>query len=127
MHWLPFKRLGLSFLAGFTAILQLGSAAAAAERIDFQRQVRPILADKCFKCHGPDAGERKGKLRLDTGTGAAAPAASGSVAIVAGKLDESELYQRITSTDPDERMPPPKSGKEDWPVYHVPHVRLWTD
>ncbi len=88
-----------------------GGVPAGSKTVSFNRDIRPILADKCFKCHGPDAGERKGKLRLDNATSAAAPAASGSAAIVAGKLDESELYQRITSTDPDERMPPPKTGK----------------
>ena len=84
---------------------------AASKPVSFNRDIRPILADKCFKCHGPDARERKGKLRLDNPRDAASPAASGSVAIVAGKLDDSELYQRINATDPDERMPPPKSGK----------------
>jgi hypothetical protein len=88
-----------------------GGAPAGSKTVGYNRDIRPILADKCFKCHGPDAGERKGKLRLDNATGATAPAASGSVAIVAGKLDQSELYQRITSTDSDERMPPTKTGK----------------
>ncbi len=71
-------------------------APAGSKTVSFNRDIRPILADKCFKCHGPDARERKGKLRLDNAQDAAAPAASGSVAIVAGKLDDSELYQRIT-------------------------------
>ena len=84
---------------------------AGSKTVSFNRDIRPILADKCFKCHGPDAGERKGKLRLDNATSAATPAASGSAAIVPGKLDESELYQRITSSDSDERMPPLKTGK----------------
>ena len=97
--------------AGAAGVRAEGSAPARPKTVSFNRDVRPILADKCFKCHGPDAGERKGKLRLDNAKGAAAPAASGTAAIVAGKLDESELYQRITSTDPDERMPPPKTGK----------------
>ena len=100
--------IGCPTLAGVQA---KADALAGSKTVSFNRDIRPILADKCFKCHGPDAGERKGKLRLDNARAAAAPAASGSVAIVAGKLDESELYQRITSTDPDERMPPPKSGK----------------
>ena len=87
------------------------AAPAGTKSVSFNRDIRPILADKCFKCHGPDARERKGKLRLDNARDARAPAASGSVAIVPGTLDDSELYQRITSPDPDERMPPPKSGK----------------
>ena len=79
--------------------------------VSFTRDIRPILADKCFKCHGPDAGERKGKLRLDNAKDATSLAASGSAAIVPGKLDDSELYQRIISADGEERMPPPKTGK----------------
>src|SRR5580693_2420554 len=67
--------------------------------LSFSRDIRPILADKCFKCHGPDAGERKGKLRLDNAKDATSPAASGSAAIVPRKLEDSELYQRIISTD----------------------------
>ena len=100
-------------IAGATAFAARAEAGAPArsKSVSFNRDIRPILADKCFKCHGPDAGERKGKLRLDNARDAAAPAASGSVAIVPGKLDDSELYQRITATDADERMPPPKSGK----------------
>jgi hypothetical protein len=69
------------------------------------------LQDKCFQCHGPDATQRKGKLRLDSAQAATAPAASGSPAIVPGKLDESELYRRVSSADHDEQMPPPKTGK----------------
>jgi hypothetical protein len=88
-----------------------GVAPARSAGVSFNRDIRPILADKCFKCHGPDARERKGKLRLDNGNDARAPAASGSAAVVPGKVDDSELYQRITSTDADQRMPPPKSGK----------------
>jgi dsRNA-specific ribonuclease len=86
-------------------------AAHGAGKPNFSRDIRPVLAEKCFKCHGPDPKERKAKLRLDTAKDAFAPAASGSPALVPGKLDESELYRRITSDDPEERMPPPKSGK----------------
>jgi hypothetical protein len=77
----------------------------------FGRDIRPILADKCFKCHGPDATQRKAKLRLDTLRDAQTPAQSGSRAIVPGKIDESELYRRITADDVEERMPPSRTGK----------------
>ena len=78
-------------------------APAGSKTVRFNRDIRPILADKCFKCHGPDAGERKGKLRLDNARTAVLPAASGSAAIVPGNLDDSELYHAAsTSTDADE-------------------------
>jgi hypothetical protein len=79
--------------------------------IRFNRDIRPILSDRCFQCHGTDASQRKAKLRLDTTQGALTPAASGSPAIVPGKPDESELYLRITSQEAGERMPPAKTGK----------------
>jgi mono/diheme cytochrome c family protein len=86
-------------------------AAKASKTVRYNRDIRPILADKCFKCHGPDANERKAKLRLDIARDALKPAASGETAIVPGKIDDSELYTRITSNDPEERMPPAKTGK----------------
>ena len=99
---------------------------AGSKPVDFTRDIRPILADKCFKCHGPDARQRKGKLRLDNRRDATAPAASGSAAIVPGKLDESELYRRITSDDPDERMPPAKSGKS-LSAAEVARLKTWIE
>ena len=79
------------------------------QSIDFQRDVRPILSDKCFACHGPDAAARKADLRLDTREGALADL-GGYVAIVPGGAEESELIYRITSEDKRELMPPPESG-----------------
>jgi len=80
------------------------------QKIDFQRDVRPILSDKCIFCHGPNADERQADLRLDTADGLKTDL-GGYLAIVAGKPEQSALFERITSTDPDERMPPPDSGK----------------
>jgi SAM-dependent methyltransferase len=74
-------------------------------RVDFTRDVRPILADVCFTCHGPDARKRKAGLRLDTAQG-------GRGAVVPGKPGESELFKRITSADAREHMPPPKTGRK---------------
>jgi hypothetical protein len=87
------------------------SPAPARATVSFDRDIRSILSEKCFACHGPDVAKRKGKLRLDTQEGAYGAAASGSFAVVPNKLEESELYIRITSDDPDERMPPAKTGK----------------
>ncbi|MFM7262033.1 MAG: DUF1549 domain-containing protein, partial [bacterium] len=85
------------------------STTANATPIDFNRDVRPILSDRCFGCHGPDAerGRRAG-LRLDTADGSRATLASGARAIVPGDLDTSEAVRRILSEDPDEIMPPPE-------------------
>jgi hypothetical protein len=76
----------------------------ANEEVSFSTDIRPILADKCFHCHGHDKESRKAKLRLDTKDGALA-------AIVPGKPLESEVYLRIITDDPDEIMPEPDSGK----------------
>jgi len=89
----------------------LGSPTLAAP-VDFQRDIRPILADNCFKCHGPDEGARKGKLRLDTRDAALAGGRSGDDAIAPGKPDASPLLERILSTDAGRVMPPPASKKE---------------
>lgn len=81
-------------------------AVSPAAEIDFSRDIQPILSDKCYLCHGPDAKERKGDLRLDVEKEAKA-----AKAIVAGKSHESSLIERIFSSDPDEVMPTPKSNR----------------
>ena len=91
-----------------TALLAGGIAATARGAVDFNREVRPILSDKCFHCHGPDESTRKAKLRLDTREGALR-IREGIAAIVPGKVAESELLQRIVSPHEDEVMPPPES------------------
>ncbi len=80
-------------------------------RIDFQHDIRPMLSDVCFNCHGPDPEKRRAKLRLDTQAGAFADL-GGYHAIVPGKPSASPLYKRIVSKDPEEKMPPPKSGRQ---------------
>ena len=76
------------------------------EVIQYNRDIRPILSNNCFLCHGPDKGRRKADMRLDL------EAEAKKDAIVPGKLSESELWARITNSDVDERMPPRKSKKE---------------
>ena len=80
--------------------------ALADDRVDFDRDIRPILSDRCFRCHGPDADAREAELRLDLEAGA-----KDSV-VVPGKPEDSELVARIFSSDPDTRMPPAKSKLE---------------
>ena len=79
--------------------------------IDFSRDIRPLLSDNCFACHGPDAKQRKADLRLDTRDGALADL-DGVSAVVPGKPSESELVARINTDDEDDLMPPPDSGKQ---------------
>ncbi len=79
--------------------------------IQFNRDIRPILSENCFQCHGPDEHQRKAKLRLDTREGALQQHKSGS-AIVPNKPAASLLIERINSTDANEQMPPGKSGKK---------------
>jgi hypothetical protein len=83
-----------------------------ATKIDFDRQVRPILSNTCFTCHGPDEANRKARLRLDSKAGAFAERRGGYHIIVPGDLAKSELYKRISSSDPAERMPPPRAHKQ---------------
>src|SRR5436189_982731 len=80
-------------------------------RIEFNRDVRPILSDNCFHCHGPDKNARQAELRLDIREEAIKSLASGAIPIVPGKPHESELSRRIHATDADEVMPPPDSRK----------------
>ena len=85
-------------------------------RLDFNRDVRPILSDRCFACHGPDGEDRQAGLRLDDREAAAAELASGARAIVPGDPKQSEIIARITSTDPDVVMPPPRLNKPITPA-----------
>ena len=87
--------------------------------VEFNRDIRPILSDNCFNCHGPAKTARKADLRLDTKEGAL-------TVIAPGKLKESLLYQRITSIDPHERMPPEKTGKKLSAV-QIDLVKRWIE
>ncbi|MEM7654883.1 MAG: PSD1 and planctomycete cytochrome C domain-containing protein [Bacteroidota bacterium] len=84
------------------------------EVVDFNQHIRPILSDKCFKCHGPDANKREADLRLDTKEGAFAALADqpDAFAVVPGDLQASELYHRIVASDPNVIMPPPEAHLE---------------
>lgn len=84
---------------------------AHADDPSFSRDVRPILSDMCFKCHGPDEKGRKGELLLSELDGALKGGKSGAAAIVPGKPSQSEIIKRLHSEDPDEQMPPPATNK----------------
>ncbi len=112
----------------FTVVVLAGcglcSSARAADEVDFQRNIRPVLADNCFKCHGPDEGARKSKLRLDLRDQALKGGRSGQPAIVPGRPDASELMRRLQSSDETEMMPPPQTGKKLTPR-QVELFRRW--
>ena len=102
-------RLPALNLAGVATAL--ATEVPPAQTVDFNRDVRPILAENCFKCHGFDPATRKADRRLDTRDGALAEI-DGVRAIVPGDLKKSDVSGRIHSTEKDEQMPPPKSGKK---------------
>src|SRR4030081_2818298 len=98
-------------LATLFAFSIVPPAFSQSKELDFSTQIRPILAENCFKCHGPDDAARKSKLRLDRPDTALQPAKSGKRALVPGKPNESELISRIMAEDPDDRMPPASTKK----------------
>ncbi len=101
---MPRPSLSLALLC-----LTLGAGAAEEPTVDFNREVRPILSDRCYGCHGPDGDKgRKAGLRLDEFAGATKKLKSGDTAIVPGNLAQSALIARINATDADEIMPPPE-------------------
>jgi len=109
----------LTFLA-----LLVASTCAAAQPVEFNKDIRPILADACFHCHGPDPGTRKAGLRLDTEAGFFTAKKGEEPTIIKGKPEASSLYQRLLSTDEDEVMPPPDSHKEIKPA-QVALIKAW--
>ncbi|MBI4601815.1 MAG: PSD1 domain-containing protein [Planctomycetes bacterium] len=124
----PSSALGplLGLLAWLAPALQSADRAAGApsKPVDFAREIRPILSEKCLACHGPDSKKRKAKLRLDVREGVFR-VEEGRAVTVPGKPEESHLYLRLTSTDPSERMPPEDSGKKPLSAEEVQRVRDW--
>jgi mono/diheme cytochrome c family protein len=101
----------LAFAMGSWPTFGATPRAAPSAKISYNEHIQPILAENCFSCHGPDSASRKGKLRLDRFEFATAKRDPGFPAIVPGKLNESEMVDRITAADPDDRMPPVESHK----------------
>ncbi|WP_149304972.1 DUF1553 domain-containing protein [Pareuzebyella sediminis] len=95
--------------------------------VDFNFHVKPILSDKCFACHGPDMANQKADLRLDTEEGAFKTLLeSGGYPIVPGDLEHSMVYQRVTSTDPDIKMPPPEFNVA-LSEYEIEVIKKWIE
>src|SRR4051794_1189870 len=92
-----------------TIVTLANQSTRAGDDVRYNRDVLPILADACFRCHGP--GVKKAGLRLDQPESALKPTASGAIPVVPGKPEESEVIQRIFSDDPEQLMPPPSAHK----------------
>jgi hypothetical protein len=101
------------------------AALPAADKVDFTRDVLPILSDSCFPCHGPDAKTRKAGLRLDTRDGAFKKKKDRAM-LVPGKSADSEVYRRVSSRDADEVMPPPDANRKLTPK-QIDILRRWID
>ncbi|HVT28038.1 MAG TPA: DUF1549 domain-containing protein, partial [Lacipirellulaceae bacterium] len=113
-----------SLLASIIAGSAFIGVASASQPVNFDRDIRPILSNKCFACHGPDDGKRQAGLRLDDQKVATHPLESGAIAIVPDKPNASELIRRVTSADKDERMPPAEFGKSLSPA-EIAILRTW--
>jgi hypothetical protein len=121
-------KLCVSLLLGCTALVALWrvpqGTVAAAQEVQFNRDIRPILSDRCFYCHGPDEKNRKAGLRLDTFEGATKDR-GGYRAIAPGKPDDSELIRRVTSHEPGEMMPPPAAKKAPLTEAEAALLKRW--
>ncbi|MFY8230316.1 MAG: DUF1549 domain-containing protein, partial [Opitutales bacterium] len=94
-----------------TAACLLGALSASAEKVQFNRDIRPIFSDTCYACHGPDENKIKGGLRLDSLEAARKGGKSGEAAIIPGKPDASEVMKRLRTDDTDDHMPPAEFHK----------------
>ncbi len=121
---MPRWLLGFGVIVGIVGTMS--AAEPASEKLEFGRDVRAILSNNCFKCHGPDEKQRQAGLRLDQREGATAKLESGKVGIVAGKWSDSEIIARLTTDNADLKMPPPSSGKKVSPE-QLATLKRWID
>ncbi|MCC7014624.1 MAG: DUF1553 domain-containing protein [Planctomycetes bacterium] len=101
-------------------------SARAPTRVSYDRDIRPLLSDRCFRCHGPESTKRQAQLRLDTFEGATAEH-EGRRAIVPGQAERGEMWRRLTSHDDNVRMPPPSSNKRAFDAAELELLRRWID
>ncbi|MCY2962995.1 MAG: PSD1 and planctomycete cytochrome C domain-containing protein, partial [Planctomycetota bacterium] len=116
----------VSFASFFGAVASTSAVVAAEPAIEFNRDIRPILSDNCFACHGPDSRKRKAGLRLDVETSAKQAVESGATAIAPGKSAASELVARLITTDDSSVMPPPETGKK-LTAAQIELLKRWID
>jgi mono/diheme cytochrome c family protein len=128
--WVLFRLIVMALSSSLPLSLGLASVSAAQERVepagkvDYNREVRPILAKNCFACHGQDEAKRAKGLRLDRRESATQPLKNGETAVVPGDPESSELIGRITEEDETLRMPPKKVGVRLTPA-EVELLRRW--
>ena len=113
----------MGMLAGLS-LLMVASVHAADRKIEFNRDVRPILSNNCYLCHGPDQKQLQAGLRLDKRDSAVSKLESGKTPIVPNDISASEIIKRITSADPTEQMPPKESGKS-LTADDIETLKLW--
>lgn len=125
LHHTPAGRIpGLRMLCATLIILGSATTLPAADApVDYARQIRPLLTDRCGKCHGPD--KQKGGLRLDLKESAFHGGDSGDKGIVPGNAGLSKLFQLVTSADDDERMPPAKDGTASLSAQEIDLLKRW--
>jgi mono/diheme cytochrome c family protein len=119
-------RLLSSAALSFWLMTAPGAADPGPPVIEFNRDIRPLLSDNCFQCHGPDKARRKANLRLDIESGGAFEKRTGSRVITPGNPHESELLRRISAADQHERMPPVKTGRK-LTAAQIELVRRWIE
>jgi len=118
---LPARKLRLVSFGAMLAVLSFSSANCAVAAVDYSRDIRPILSDRCFTCHGPDDAAREGELRLDVRDQAILSA------IVPGDAEASPLVERISSHDAEEQMPPADSQRQRLDAEQIALIRRWID
>lgn len=133
---MPRSRIEFPWIGCLVAVCAMATRLPGADDIDFGRDIRPILSQNCFKCHGPDDTRREAELRLDERDGTLRPSASGQRPIVPGNPSQSEVIRRIESNDPDLQMPPPstkraltadeKSMLRKWITAGAPYRAHWS-
>ncbi|NND35240.1 MAG: DUF1553 domain-containing protein [Saprospiraceae bacterium] len=128
IRYLRNAAIGICILLGTFACMETENAESGPlpDVVDFNLHVRPILSNNCFVCHGPDISSRKAGLRLDLEETAKSNGESGKQAIVAGNSRSSELFRRITASDPEVRMPPTESNRE-LTAYQKAVIGRWID
>ncbi|MFM7037075.1 MAG: DUF1553 domain-containing protein [Planctomycetaceae bacterium] len=128
--------IGVCCICGPLPAVPVQAQTPTRQTIDFNRQIRPILSNRCLACHGPDEGQRQSGLRLDEVSSSTRPLESGHTAVVPGQPDRSELLRRVLSSDADIRMPPPEFGApltadeqallREWIQQGAPFARHWS-